>query len=426
MGIATADHVAKWNGTTWSALGSNGSGNGALTGPVYALAISGSDVLVGGDFANAAGVAEADYLARWSGSAWSAIGLNGAGNGALNSEVHAIAVSGTDLFAGGFFTNVAGIVEADRVARWNGSAWSALGSDGAGDGAIHVFVGALAVSGTDLYVGGSFRNAATIPEADYLAKWDGAAWSALGSNGAGNGAFRFGGVRAIALSGSDLYVGGYVAVKGNAKADYIAAGTAPRGPHGSNGAGDGAIDALSAIAVLDSDVFAGGSFLDAAGIEEADLIARFGEDPDATRQPDGRIRLGTSGPYVGNDLYNDTGVGQSRSGSSAPGTTITFQIVIQNDSVADNDRFDVSRSGAASDHFIIKYFDGAMDVTAGVIDGTYQTPLMSPGATRTITVTVKVKASAATGAKVVRLITIASHNSNPVRKDVVKFTAKRT
>ena len=40
---------------------------------------------------------------------------------------------------------------------WNGSAWSALGSDGSGDGALNDMVVAFAVSGTDLYVGGGLH-----------------------------------------------------------------------------------------------------------------------------------------------------------------------------------------------------------------------------------------------------------------------------
>jgi hypothetical protein len=96
----------------WSALGSNG---GELyPGQVNAIAVSGSDLYVGGTFTNAAGIATADYIAKWSGSAWSALGSNGAGDGAINLytyglKVDAIAVSGTDVYVGGTFNNVAGI-----------------------------------------------------------------------------------------------------------------------------------------------------------------------------------------------------------------------------------------------------------------------------------------------------------------------------
>ena len=52
---------------------------------------------------------------------WSALGSNGAGNGALNDQVRAVAVSGSNVYIGGTFTNVAGIPEADYVAKWNGT-----------------------------------------------------------------------------------------------------------------------------------------------------------------------------------------------------------------------------------------------------------------------------------------------------------------
>ena len=90
---------------------------------------------------------------------WFALGSDGAGNGALASTVDAIAVLGTDLYVGGGFTNAAGIPTADFIARWNGSTWSALGSNGAGNGALNGLVQALVVSGNDLYVGGNFANA---------------------------------------------------------------------------------------------------------------------------------------------------------------------------------------------------------------------------------------------------------------------------
>ena len=53
--------------------------------------------------------------------------------------------------------------------------WVSLGSGM--DGTV---IYALAVSGTNLYAGGSFTTAGGVP-ANHIAKWDGSAWSALGS-----------------------------------------------------------------------------------------------------------------------------------------------------------------------------------------------------------------------------------------------------
>ena len=41
--------------------------------------------------------------------------------------VYALALSGTNLYAGGYFTMAGGVV-VNNMAKWDGSAWSALGS----------------------------------------------------------------------------------------------------------------------------------------------------------------------------------------------------------------------------------------------------------------------------------------------------------
>ena len=68
----------------------------------------------------------------------------------------ALVVSGNDVYAGGYFTSANG-GKANFIAKWNGSTWSALGS-GVGDDALNA-VSALALLGSDLYVGGRFLTA---------------------------------------------------------------------------------------------------------------------------------------------------------------------------------------------------------------------------------------------------------------------------
>jgi hypothetical protein len=473
-GIPEADYVAKWNGSVWSALGSNGSGDGALNAAVWAFAVHDGDLYIGGYFTDAAGIPEADHVANWNGSAWSALGSNGSGNGALNSVVWVFALSGTDLYVGGQFTNAAGIHEADGIARWNGAAWSALGSDGSGNGALHQpnAVNALAVYGTNLYVGGQFTNAAGIQAADYVARWNGSAWSSLGSRGSGDGVLNDM-VRALAVSGSNLYVGGYFYnVAGIAEADGIARWNGSAWfALGSNGAGNGALNhfvsslAVSAtglyvgggffnaasipaadriakwngnawsalsgsgngvlnqsvltLAVSGSDLYVSGAFTNAAGIPEADRIAKW--TAPVVRKPDGRVRLG-SGQYVGNNVDNTTGVDPKRSGSAAPGHTLTFGISIQNDGTS-ADRFTVKATGTAVSGYSLKFFRGATEITAAVVAGTYQTWLLAPGAAYLITARVTVKSAAAVGSQVTRLVALTSV-ANSTRIDAVKFVAK--
>ncbi len=78
----------------------------------------------------------------------------------MSDGVYALAVDGTDLYAGGFFTTAGGMA-ANRIAQWNGNAWSALGSG------MSARVQALAVDGTgDLYAAeGSPRRAVRRPAA---------------------------------------------------------------------------------------------------------------------------------------------------------------------------------------------------------------------------------------------------------------------
>ena len=97
----------------------------------------------GGNFDRAGGVT-AHSIAKWNGSAWSALGPEQPGS------VTALAVSGGDLYAAGDRSSTTDGVSTNHVAKWNGSAWSALGSG------MDNHVDALAVSGGRLFAGGSF------------------------------------------------------------------------------------------------------------------------------------------------------------------------------------------------------------------------------------------------------------------------------
>ena len=124
---------------------------------------------------------------------------------------------------------------------------------------------------------------------------------------------------------------------------------------------------------------------------------------------------------MGNNVYNTTGSGQSKTGSKPLGKTITFGISVQNDGTS-ADSFKLLATGAATSAYSVKYLDGATDITAAVVAGTYTTPSLAAGATRLITVTVKVKSTAAVGSKVTRLVTISSV-ADPTKKDAVRSSA---
>ncbi|MFN8493559.1 MAG: PxKF domain-containing protein [Caldilineaceae bacterium] len=234
-GGVSAIAIAKWDGSSWSALGSG------MNNVVRALAVSGSDLYVGGNFTTAGGVS-ANHIAKWDGSSWSALGDG------LESTVGALAVSGSDLYVGGIFTTAGG-VSANRIAKWDGSSWSALGT-GLNVGSS---VNALAVSGSDLYAGGSFTTADGV-SANFIAKWDGSSWSALGTGLNGQ-------VTALAVSGRDLYVAGFFTTAGGGSANRIAKWD------GSSWSafGSGLNSAVLALALSGSDFYVGGAFSTAGG-----------------------------------------------------------------------------------------------------------------------------------------------------------------
>ncbi len=183
---------------------------GAFT--VYAVAVLDGNVYVGGDFTTIDGVA-ANYIARWNGTAWNALGSG------VNATVYALAVRGTDLYVGGTFTQAGG-ASARRVARWDGAAWYPLGVSAGNANGTSNAVFALAVSGTNVYVGGQFttvrQSDGTDINAGRIARWDTATstWSRLGGTAANNGFNNI--VRALAVSEATLYAGGqFTAVRDN-------------------------------------------------------------------------------------------------------------------------------------------------------------------------------------------------------------------
>src|SRR5262249_36630818 len=145
---------------------------------------AGAALYAGGTFTSAGGV-PANRIAKWDGTSWSAVGSGVVGAiFSLQPSVNALATfddgSGPALYAGGTFTSAGGVT-ADCIARWNGTSWSALGSGLSGG--TQPAARSLAVfddgSGAALFVGGGFQLAGGAPAAG-IAKWNGTSWSALG------------------------------------------------------------------------------------------------------------------------------------------------------------------------------------------------------------------------------------------------------
>ena len=193
------------------------------------LKVSNTEIYIAGCFTNFAGVAAADYVAKWDGSAWSGLGASGD----ISAIVHDMVMYKGDLHIAGEFNDAGGDVTADMVAKWSGSAWVGLpvaggtnanfgvGSprDLAGDyaAALKVQENNAGTSDDILLVGGKFNNGINNGTSGFqvsftrnIATWNSTTWGSIDTD---SEPFTSGTVdyvvHDIEVVGTSIYVSGY-------------------------------------------------------------------------------------------------------------------------------------------------------------------------------------------------------------------------
>lgn len=273
-GTTEVDFIAKWNGDTWESL------EDGVNERVWAITKNGSDIYVGGWFTEATdekGVHTVNRIARWTGDGWASVG------GGVDGGVTAIAVSGSDVYVGGFFTHAMNSsgekIVVNNIAKWDGQAWSALGEGLTGPSNGYLAVTSIVMNGSDVYVGGAFTTATDASGAttvNNIARWDGNRWSALGG-----GADDY--VYAIAAQGTDVYVGGQFKNVSDSAGTTAASGIArwtggawqPVGSGLTFGIASGRVYALRTSA---NSLYVAGDFteaIDSTGTKEANFVVRW-------------------------------------------------------------------------------------------------------------------------------------------------------
>jgi trimeric autotransporter adhesin len=287
IGAVKANNIAKWNGTRWSALGSGVSGlpvDGSFEG-VRTFAVfddgsgAGQRLYAGGEFLAAGGVAVAS-LACWDGAHWADVG------GGTDREVRSLAVfddgsgSGPALYVGGWYV-LAGGLPSGGIAKWDGSSWSAL------SGQQNIIVDALQPfdagdgSGPALFVEGSFQQVSG-KAASCIARWDGAAWSTLGS-GIDHRVDSLA-VAAIGGESNALYAGGNFTSVGGLTATNIARWDGTRWSALGTGMNGTLSNSVKALAAFDSGdgagtaLYACGRFTLAGGVAALNIARWDGAD----------------------------------------------------------------------------------------------------------------------------------------------------
>ncbi len=107
-GLSTGG-LARWNGSAWSSVG------GFFAGSVYALEVHNNELIIAGQFT---GLPGSPNIAKYNGSTYSTLGTGG-----LTGIAFSLASVNGDLYVGGVLSNAGG-VPVKNLARWNGSTWN--------------------------------------------------------------------------------------------------------------------------------------------------------------------------------------------------------------------------------------------------------------------------------------------------------------
>ncbi len=227
-------------------------------GILYCAARFGNDLIVGGSFQQIGGV-PVNNIARWDGTAWHAMGDG------TSDRITCMTVYDGSLYVGGRFQYVEGRFS-PNIAKWDGHAWTPVGL-GLGTYYCCYDVKSLAVYQGDLVAGGDFGPAQRA-DAQGIARWDGATWRPFG-DGVG------GVVQTMQVVGDSLYVGGLFSMAGGVPSANVALWDgAAWSPLGQGTNGTRWAWGVRALALYHGRLFAGGDF-DSAGGQPAQGLASW-------------------------------------------------------------------------------------------------------------------------------------------------------
>jgi hypothetical protein len=171
------------------------------------FAVSGNYLIATCEFTQIGGI-EARKIARYNGSVWSAMGC-----GLEDGSIYEMLEYKGELYVTGQFDEI-GCIQASNIARWNNESNSWQDVAGGLTGGDNTYGFSLAVYNDELYVGGQFEQAGDI-SAHNIAKWNGTDWNAVGSLDGGS-------VRELVVYKQKLFAGGFFTQANGINANYIA------------------------------------------------------------------------------------------------------------------------------------------------------------------------------------------------------------
>ena len=292
---------------------------------VFALAVSGSTVYLGGSFVSVENSTGSGSVTRHDAAAVDATnGYDTGWNPNPTGTVKALAVSGSTVYLGGVFTSVENSTGSGSVTRHDAAAVDATnGYDTGWNPSPTSQVDALAVSGSTVYLGGSFVSVENSTGSGSVTRHYAAAVDATNGYDTGWNPNPSSTVLALAVSGSTVYLGGdFTSVEnstgsGSVTRHYAAAVDATNGyDTGWNPDPNTQVDAL---AVSSSTVYAGGQFRSVGALAQQGVAAfSLPANPGLSVFPQ-------SGGTVGSEVAASS-VSASLSSGSSPTGTITFVV----------------------------------------------------------------------------------------------------
>ena len=218
--VQQLNRYADWDGAAWSEV------DGGFNGTVSAIVIFGGNVVVCGGFGHGGDPRiELKRVAELNGGNWAGT-FNGTLR-PITGGVNALHEYNGELYAGGKLRDESPW-EVSAVLRWDAALgeWQKLNwaFQGWPSGSPEVY--AMATYDGDLVAGGAFVVNTNDGYQFNLARWDGLEWHSMGTGqGTGPGAEAWGAVLAIAEFDGDLYIGGFfnrVGVGGLASGGIVA------------------------------------------------------------------------------------------------------------------------------------------------------------------------------------------------------------
>jgi hypothetical protein len=198
--------IEHWNGSTWSVVRSPRVGSGADTGTLVDIAALGkTNVWAVGNEYN--GTTTTTLVEHWNGNCWS-IAPSPNVSGAVSNQLQSVAaVSATDVWAVGYWVDSSGF-KRTLAEHWNGNAWSILSTPQYSSLAYNYLFGVTAITSSDVWAVGYYSNIQGYNANTLVEQWNGSQWSIVTSS---NSANAYNGLASVAaVSAADLRtVGSY-------------------------------------------------------------------------------------------------------------------------------------------------------------------------------------------------------------------------